>query len=188
MKIFLVSSSLGEIKNALDFKLIDGVDFDLDLSALKKLNFGKDLSEPFKMVPGPCIVKASERSSQGILDEARQIVGLGINSVIKIPTTREGLKAASILVENDIPVCMFSKCTPIQVVMAGRPGGEFINLELPDNGQEEDFGELVSINKQYNLTSSLMVSGFTKMEQINEAIKAGTDIISISYEVLTDLV
>ncbi len=188
MKIFLESSTLDEIKKALEFKLIDGVNFDIDLTVLKKLNGGKDPSEPFKIVPGPCFINASKSSSQGILDEARQIIGLGLNAVIKIPTTMEGHKAASTLVENNIPICMISKFTPIQAIMAGRLGGEFVNLQLSDDIQEEGIGKLVSVYKKYNFESALMVSGFTKVDQVNEAIKAGIDIISISYEVLISLV
>jgi transaldolase len=188
MKIFLESSNFDEIKKALDFKLINGVDFDLDLPVFKDMNRECHLSELFKLIHGPSIVNSSEESSQGILDEARQVVGLGLNSVIKIPTTMEGLKAASILVENNIPICMTSKFTPIQAVMAGRLGGEFVNLELSDDIQEEVIGELIPIYKKYNFESALVMSGFTKVDQVNEAIKAGIDIISVSYELLINLV
>ncbi len=54
MKIFLESSNLDEIKKALDFKLIDGVDFDLDLPVFKDMNRGNHLSELFKLIHGPC--------------------------------------------------------------------------------------------------------------------------------------
>ncbi|WP_291327629.1 hypothetical protein [Desulfovibrio sp. UCD-KL4C] len=162
MKIFLESSSLEEIKNALDFKLIDGVDFNLDLPVFKEMDHKKHLSETFKMIHGPCMVNTSEKNSQGILGEAKQVVGLGLNAVIKIPTTK--------------------------VIMSGRVGGEFVNLELSGDSQEEGVGELVSIYKKYNFESTLMISGFTKLSQVNEAIKAGIGIISVSYEVLINLV
>ncbi len=96
----------------------------------------------------------------------------------------EGLKAASTLVENNIPICVISKFTPIQAVMAGRLGGEFVNLEFSDDIQEEVIGELISIYNKYNFESALVMSGFTKVDQVNEAIKAGIDIISVSYELL----
>lgn len=188
MKIFLETNSIDEIEKALDYKLIDGVNFNFDFTVFKEMNWSKDRSVPFKLVHGPVIVKTSEFNSQGILDEARQVIGLGLNSVINIPTTMEGLKAGNTLVENNISVCMFSKFTPIQVVMAGRLGGEFVNLELPDNDQEGDLDELVSIYKKYNFEPSIILSGFTKIGQIHEAVKAGVDIISIPYEFLIRLV
>ncbi|SDL19953.1 transaldolase [Maridesulfovibrio ferrireducens] len=192
MKIFLDSTSIDEVKKAIDYKLIDGVHFGSDFSTIKDMNLNEDVMEILKIVHGPVVIKTSELNSQCILDDAKCIIGFGPNAVVEIPTTLEGLKAAGILSERDIPVSMVSRLISVQAVMAARLGGDFVNLKLHETEQEEGASEsldsIVSIFKNYDFKSKIIASGLTEVKQVSEALRIGVDIISVSYELLIKLV
>jgi transaldolase len=98
MQFFLDTANFEEIVEGLELGVISGVTTNPSLVAKEEgqdfLALVKKLAET---VPGPVSAEVLALSAQEMIAEAQALVRQGANVVIKIPMTKDGLKAVSAL-------------------------------------------------------------------------------------------
>ena len=104
MKFFIDSANISEIKEALSLGMCDGVTTNPSLVAREKRPFNDVVKEILEAVPGPVSLEVVSLDAAGMVAEAKKLVELGGNVVIKVPLTTEGLKATKILSGEGIDV------------------------------------------------------------------------------------
>ncbi|MBI5207854.1 MAG: fructose-6-phosphate aldolase, partial [Candidatus Firestonebacteria bacterium] len=102
MKFFVDSANLEMIKKALDIGLADGVTTNPTLIAKEGKDLQLTIKEICKIVKGPVHVEVISQDYEGIVKEARELREWDSNIVIKIPVTRDGLRAVKELAELNI--------------------------------------------------------------------------------------
>src|SRR2546426_10222275 len=94
MKIFLDTASISEIKEAAKLGFLDGVTTNPTLIAREKKKFDDAIREICEICQGPVSAECVSEKFDDLMPEARRLAKLAGNVVVKIPLTREGLKAA----------------------------------------------------------------------------------------------
>src|SRR5438477_11975972 len=100
MKFFIDTANLGEIREASAMGILDGVTTNPSLIAKEGKPFKETILEICKTVNGPVSVEVVATEAGGMCAEGREFAGWHKNVVVKLPTTREGLKACKCLTED----------------------------------------------------------------------------------------
>jgi transaldolase len=93
VKFFLDTANLDEIREAIEMGLIDGVTTNPTLVAKEGREFRPLVEEICSIVPGPVSLETVSPDARGMVKEAKDLVTIGENVVVKVPMTTEGLKA-----------------------------------------------------------------------------------------------
>ncbi len=196
MQIFLEPMTIDEVGNALDYKLIDGVNLRSDLETIDHYSFNEAVKEVAKIMNGPVFVSITGSTADEMLESARRTLKLGPNVVLKVKANLEGLKTLKTLSEQDISVNMTSIETPVQAAMAVRAGAKFVTIynKKTDTDKCDTFELIKNTSQIFNTEQNkipIIVSGFesrlTDSDKVTEAIKTGANSISVSYELLIGL-
>src|SRR5437868_8199212 len=100
MKFFIDTANLKEIREANDMGILDGVTTNPSLIAKEGKPFKDTILEICNIVNGPVSVEVVAIEAKGMLREADEFATWHKNVVIKLPTTKEGLKACKTLSEK----------------------------------------------------------------------------------------
>ncbi|GAH87997.1 unnamed protein product, partial [marine sediment metagenome] len=124
-----------------------------------------------------------------MVKEARELIKIAPNIVIKIPMTKEGIKAVKILEAENIRTNVTLVFSQNQVLIAAKAGASYISPfigRLMDNGQNEIdmLWESMEILNAYDFKSELIVASVRNTRHIVEAAKLGAHIATIPFSVL----
>ncbi|WP_031484193.1 transaldolase family protein [Maridesulfovibrio frigidus] len=196
MQIFLEPMTTDEVTKALDYRLIDGVNLRSDLEIQDPHSFDTAVRDIAKIMNGPVFVSITGSTADEMLESARITLKLGPNVVLKVKANLEGLKTLKTLSEQDISVNMTSIENPVQAAMALRAGAKFVTIcnKKTDTDKCDTFALINNTAQIFNTEQNkvpIIVSGFesvlTDSNKVTEAIKAGANSISVSYELLIGL-
>ncbi len=93
MKFFIDTANIEEIKKGLALGMVDGVTTNPSLVAKEPRPFVEILQDICKLVEGPVSAEVISLEADGMVAEARELVKIADNIVVKIPMIEEGLKA-----------------------------------------------------------------------------------------------
>ena len=94
MKFFIDTANLNEIKDAADLGLVDGVTTNPSLVAKEGAkDFKSHILQICEIIDGPISAEVISTDYEGIIKEAKELVKIHKNIVIKVPLIKEGLKA-----------------------------------------------------------------------------------------------
>jgi len=192
MKFFIDSANIKEIKEALSLGMCDGVTTNPSLVAREKRPFNDVVKEILEAVPGPVSLEVVSLDAAGMVAEAKKLVELGGNVVIKVPLTTEGLKATKILSGEGIDVNETLIFSPIQALMAAKAGAAYVSPfvgrldDVAQNGMEL-VEQILSIFDNYGFSTEVIVASVRHPMHVLEAAMLGADIATIPFGVIAQL-
>ncbi len=195
MKIFLDTASVKEIQEGVDLGLVDGVTTNPTLAA-KEAKGGKTFSdivkEILKITPGPVSVEVVATDLDGMLKQASRISQLGSNAVVKIPMTKEGLKAIKVLKEKRVAVNCTLIFNSLQALFAAKAGAEYVSPfvgRLDDIGQDgmQIIEEIRAIFNNYKIHTNILVASIRNPVHVLRSAIIGADVVTMPYDVLMKL-
>ena len=192
MKFFIDSANISEIKEALSLGMCDGVTTNPSLVAREKRPFNDVVKEILEAVPGPVSLEVVSLDAKGMVAEAKKLVELGGNVVIKVPLTTEGLKATKILSGEGIDVNETLIFSPIQALMAAKAGAAYVSPfvgrldDVAQNGMEL-VEQILSIFDNYGFSTEVIVASVRHPIHVLEAAMLGADIATIPFGVIAQL-
>jgi transaldolase len=104
VKFFLDTANLDEIREAVGIGLLDGVTTNPTLIAKEGAEFKKRIIDICEAVRGPVSAEVTATDTEGMCAQGRELAKLHPWVVVKVPTTKAGLKAAKCLVSDGIKV------------------------------------------------------------------------------------
>ena len=192
MKFFIDSANINEIKEALSLGMCDGVTTNPSLVAREKKPFNEVVKEILEAVPGPVSLEVVSLDAAGMVAEAKKLVELGGNVVIKVPLTTEGLKATKILSGEGIDVNETLIFSPVQALMAAKAGAAYVSPfvgrldDVAQNGMEL-VEQILSIFDNYGFSTEVIVASVRHPMHVLEAAMLGADIATIPFCVIAQL-
>ncbi len=193
MKIFIDTADTDEIRQAVEMGMVDGVTTNPSLVAKTGRNYHEVIKEICTIVKGPISAEVISVEAQGMLKEARELVKLGDNIVVKIPMTAEGLKATKTCTTEGIKTNVTLVFQPIQGLLAAKAGASFVS---PFVGRLDDIcrdgmemvSELMTMLQNYGYSTEVIVASIrTPMHVVHSAL-VGAHVITIPLKVLNQLV
>ena len=192
MKFFIDSANIGDIREALSLGMCDGVTTNPSLVAKEKRPFNDVVKEILEAVPGPVSLEVISLDAPGMVAEAKKLVELGGNVVIKVPLTTEGLKATKILSGDGIDVNQTLVFSPVQALMAAKAGAAYVSPfvgRLDDVAQDgmELVEQILGIFDNYGFSTEVIVASVRHPMHVLEAAMLGADIATIPFNVIAQL-
>jgi transaldolase len=193
MKLFVDTANVGEIREAASLGILDGVTTNPSLVAKEKRDFKELIKEICSIVSGPVSAEVVATDYQGILKEARDLVKIHDNIVVKIPLIKEGLKAVKSLKAEGIRANVTLCFSATQALLAAKSGAYFIS---PFIGRLDDIShtgmdlirDIVTIYRNYDMETEVLVASIRHPLHVLEAAKIGADIASMPFKVFEQLV
>jgi transaldolase len=189
MKFFLDTANLDKITYFTSLGLVNGVTTNPSLIAKEGKEFLPTIKEILKIVDGPVSVEVIGSTSVEMIKEAREFSKLAKNVVVKIPFTKEGVKATQILSKENINVNMTLVFSASQALIAAKSGASYVSPfvgRLDDISHEgmELVEEIKTIFDNYNFKTEIIVASIRSPKQVVEAAIVGADIATIPPDVL----
>jgi len=189
MKFFIDTANLDQIKEMQALGIIDGVTTNPTLLSREGREPKEQLKKICKIVEGPISAEVIGLKTEKMVEEARELSTLAPNIIIKIPMTKEGIKAVKILENEGIKTNVTLVFSQNQVLIAAKAGASYISPfigRLMDNGQNEIdmLRESMEIIKAYNFKSEIIVASVRNSRHVIESAKLGAHIATIPFAVL----
>jgi transaldolase len=189
MKFFIDTANLDQIREMQELGIIDGVTTNPTLLSREGAEPIEQLKEICEIVDGPVSAEVIGLKTEEMVKEARQLAKLAPNIVIKIPMTKEGIKAVKILESEKIKTNVTLVFSQNQVLMAAKAGASYISPfigRLMDNGQNEIdmLCESMEIINAYDYKSEIIVASIRNTRHVIEAAKIGAHIATIPFSIL----
>ncbi|SKC34692.1 transaldolase [[Eubacterium] yurii] len=193
MKIFLDTANIDEIKEGASWGIVDGVTTNPSLIAKEKRDFKQVVKEICDIVDGPISAEVISEDSEGMISEAKELVKIHKNIVIKIPMTVEGLKAVSKLSKEGIKTNVTLIFSPNQALLAAKAGATYVS---PFLGRLDDVGSqgmdlvrtIVEIFLNYDYNTEVIAASIRHPLHVVDAALAGAHIATIPMKVLQQMV
>ena len=192
MKMFIDTANVDHIREANDLGVICGVTTNPSLIAKEGRDFVEVVKEITTIVDGPISAEVISLEHEGMVAEARELVKIHENIVIKIPMTLEGLKAVKILAAKGVKTNVTLIFSATQALMAARAGATYVS---PFLGRVDDIGsvgmtlieDIVQIFDIHGLDTEIIAASIRNPLHVVDAAKAGCHIATIPHNVLIQM-
>ncbi|ABR55867.1 fructose-6-phosphate aldolase [Methanococcus aeolicus] len=189
MKFFLDTANVDKIKEFNDLGMVDGVTTNPTLIAKEGRDFHEVIKEICSIVDGPVSAEVIALDAEGMIEEARELVKLADNVVVKIPMTKEGLKAVNVLSKEGIQTNVTLIFSANQALMAAKAGATYVSPfvgRLDDNGQNgmDLIAEIVQIFTNYGIATEVIVASVRHPIHVIQSAEMGADVATIPFAVL----
>ena len=139
MKLFIDTANVSHIKEINDLGIICGVTTNPSLIAKEGRDFKEVVTEITSIVDGPISAEVISMNAEWMVEEAKELVRIHKNIVIKIPMCAEGLKATKILTSLGIKTNVTLVFSAAQALFAARAGATYVS---PFLGRVDDIGSV----------------------------------------------
>lgn len=192
MKIFIDTANLDEIRDVHSWGILDGVTTNPSLIAKEGRNFEEVIKEITDIVDGPISAEVVSLEAKGMVEEALPLSKIHPNVIIKLPMTKEGLKACKELTMQKIKTNVTLVFSANQALLAAKAGATYIS---PFLGRLDDIGhngmnliqECVEILEYYGYESEIIAASIRHPLHVTQAALAGSHVATIPYKVLTQM-
>src|ERR1700748_356128 len=152
MKLFVDPGNIKDIETLAAIGIIDGVTTNPSLLAKEPGDYRENLKKICGIVKGPVSGEVVATDFAGMLREGHDIAKIDQHMIVKVPLTRDGIKACKALSGEGIRVNVTLCFTPAQALLAAKAGATFVSPfvgrldDIATNGMEM-VGEIVQIFK-----------------------------------------
>jgi len=192
MKFFIDTANIDEIKEAASIGVLDGVTTNPTLISREDGHPTEILKKICEIVDGPISAEVISLDWEGMVKEGTEVAKLHNNIVVKIPMTKEGLKAVKALNSDGIRTNVTLVFTAIQALLAARAGASFISpfvgrLDDITTPGMESISQIVQIFRNYSIQTEIIVASVRNPLHVLDAALMGADIATIPFKVIEQL-
>lgn len=193
MKIFVDTANVDDIRAANELGVICGVTTNPSLIAKEGKVFEDVVKEITTIVDGPISAEVTSPDADGMVEQAKELVKIHKNIVIKIPMCEEGLKACHRMTQLGIKTNVTLIFSAAQALLAARAGATYVS---PFLGRLDDIGsdgmilieDIAQIFAVHEIKTEIIAASIRNPIHVINAAKAGCDIATIPYGVIKQLI
>lgn len=192
MQLFIDTANIDEIKEAASWGIIAGVTTNPSLVAREKRDFRQVVKEIAAIVPGPISAEVLSDDASGMIREAQELSSIAPNIVIKIPMTKEGLKAVKVLSSQGIKTNVTLVFSAPQGLLACLAGASYVSPfvgRLDDGGHDgmDVVADLVMLITNYGFPTQAIAASIRHPMHVVEAARAASHIATVPFKVLEQM-
>jgi transaldolase len=193
MKFFIDTANVKEIREAASFGVVDGVTTNPSLIAKEGRDFKQVIAEICEIVDGPISAEAVSLEADKMVVEGLELAKLHKNIVVKLPMTKDGLKATKVLADKGVKVNMTLVFSASQALLAAKVGAAYVS---PFVGRLDDIShygmdlveQIVTIFDNYGYPTEVIVASVRNPLHVVDAAMVGAHIATIPFSVIDQLV
>ena len=190
MKIFLDTAEVDQIIDGYKTGLVDGVTTNPTLI----LRSGRDQQEVIEEIYQACpnlesiSAEVVADTADEMIEQAQPFIDLSDNVTIKVPCTREGLKACYELSHEDILTNVTLVFSVSQAILAAKAGASYVS---PFVGRVDDnsFGGLCLIKdiantyKRHDVETKILAASIRNVRDVGRAFEYGANVCTLPVKV-----
>ena len=190
MKIFLDTAEVDQIIDGYKTGLIDGVTTNPTLI----LRSGRDQQEVIEEIYQACpnlesiSAEVVADTADEMIEQAQPYIDLSDNITIKVPCTREGLKACYELSHEDILTNVTLVFSVSQAILAAKAGASYVS---PFVGRVDDnsFGGLCLVKdiantyKRHDVETQILAASIRNVRDVGRAFEYGANVCTLPVKV-----
>ena len=192
MKIFIDTGNLKDIEKLVPLGIIDGITTNPSLLAKEPGDYRENLKKICQIVQGPTSAEVTETDGDAMIKQGRDLAKIDPWIVVKVPLTRDGIRACKTLSSEGIKVNVTLCFSPAQALLAAKVGATYIS---PFVGRLDDIAtpgmalihDIVEIYRHYEFKTEILVASTRGPMHIVEAAKMGADIATCPPAVIDQL-
>ena len=192
MKLFADTGNLKELEALASLGILDGVTTNPSLMAKESGDPRQILKQICRLVQGPVSAEVVATDAAGMIREGRELATIDEHIVVKVPLTRDGIKACKSLSGEGIRVNVTLCFSAAQALLAAKAGATFVS---PFVGRLDDIAmngmdlirEIVEIYDNYEFPTEVLVASCRHPIHIVEAARMGADICTCPPAVIDQL-
>jgi transaldolase len=192
MKLFIDSGNIADIQKLADIGIIDGVTTNPSLLVKEPGDYRENLKKICQIVKGPVSGEVTATDFAGMMQQGHDIAKIDEHMVVKVPLTRDGIKACKSLAGEGIRVNVTLCFSAAQALLAAKAGAYFVS---PFVGRLDDIGtngmelirEIVQVYDNYDFTTQVLVASARHPIHVIEAARMGADIATCPPSVIDQL-
>lgn len=195
MKFFIDTANIDEIAEAASLGILDGVTTNPTLLAKEKGrgDFKAILKQICEIVKGPVSAEVVGTDVETMVEEGRKLAKIDKHIVIKVPLTKDGLKAMGRLKAEGIRTNATLVFSPNQALLAAKAGASYISPFVGRIDDVSHYGmdlirQLVTIFDNYDFDTEIIVASVRNPLHVVEAALAGADIVTIPFKVIEQMI
>jgi len=189
MKFFLDTANLDDLRKGVELGLVDGVTTNPSLIAKEGNPIAEQIRKICEIVDGDISAEVVATASDAMIREGRELAKIHKNVVVKVPLTRDGIRACSLLSKDGIRVNVTLCFSAAQAILAAKAGAYFVS---PFVGRVDDIGwdgmhlirDIVEIYKNYDVKTQVLAASLRSSLHVIDAAKAGAHIGTLPWKVL----
>lgn len=189
MKLFIDTANIDEIKEAASWGILDGVTTNPSLIAKEGRGFQEVIKEIVEIVDGPISAEVIALDAEKMVEEGEELAKIHDNIVVKVPMTKEGLKATKIFSEKGIKVNVTLVFSANQALLAAKAGATYVS---PFLGRVDDIGstgmdlveEIISIFNIHGYDTQTIAASIRHPLHVTDAALAGSHVSTVPFKVL----
>ena len=189
MKFFLDTANLEELRKGLEWGIVDGVTTNPTLIAKEGITTAEQIAKICEIVDGDVSAEVISTTTEEMLSEGRQLAQMHENVVVKLPLTRDGIKACSTLSQEGIRVNVTLCFSAGQALLAAKAGAYIVS---PFIGRIDDIGweemglirEIVTIYRNFGFPTQILAASLRSPMHVIESAKAGAHIGTMPFKVM----
>jgi transaldolase len=192
MKLFLDTGSIKDIETYTAIGIIDGVTTNPSLMAKESGDSREIIKRICAIVKGPVSAEVLASDFAGMVSEGRDLAKIDEHVVVKVPFTKDGVKACKALHGDGIKVNVTLVFSAAQALLAAKVGATFVS---PFVGRLDDIAtdgmdliqQIVEIYDNYEFETEVLVASTRSPMHIVQAARMGADICTCPPTVIESL-
>jgi transaldolase len=196
MKFFIDTANLAQIKEAHDLGILDGVTTNPSLMAKENIKGDEATLNHYKticsLVDGDVSAEVLSIDFEGMVEEGKKLAALHPNIVVKVPMTKDGIKAIKWFTDNNIR----TNCTLVfsagQAILAAKAGATYVS---PFIGRLDDIGspgieliqQIVHIFSIQNFKTQVLAASIRYPNHIIQCAEAGAHVCTCPLDSILGL-
>ena len=189
MKLFVDTGSVKDIEALAAIGILDGVTTNPSLLAKEGGDYKQILKRICQIVKGPVSGEVVATDYAGMLREGREIAAIDEHMVVKVPLTKDGVKACKTLSSEGTRVNVTLIFSATQAWLAAKAGASYVS---PFIGRLDDIGatgmtvvrEIVDIFDSSEYATEVLVASVRNPIHVIEAARMGADVVTVPPAVI----
>jgi transaldolase len=189
MKLFVDTGNLKEVEALAQLGILDGVTTNPSLLAKEPGDYRQVLRQICQTVKGPVSAEVTATDTAGMLREGRDLASIDEHIVIKVPFTKDGVRACKTLASEGQRVNVTLVFSATQAWLAAKVGATYVS---PFVGRLDDIGatgmnlvrEIVDIFDNSDLKTQVLVASVRNPIHMIEAARMGADVATAPAAVI----
>jgi transaldolase len=192
MKLFVDTGSIKDIEAIAALGILDGVTTNPSLLSREPGDYRQNLKRICDIVKGPVSGEVTATDFAGMMRQGHDLAGIDDYMVVKVPLTRDGIRACKALSGEGIRVNVTLVFSAAQALLAAKAGATFVSPfvgrldDVATNGMDL-IREIVDIFDNYEFPTEVLVASCRHPIHVVEAARMGADIATCPPAVIDQL-
>jgi len=192
MKLFVDTGSIKDIETIAQLGILDGVTTNPSLLAKEPGDFRQNLKKICDIVKGPVSGEVTATDFAGMMREGHDIAKIDPHMVVKVPLTRDGIRACKAMSSEGIHVNVTLCFSAAQALLAAKAGASYISPfvgrldDIATNGMEL-IREIVDIYDNYEFKTEVLVASCRHPIHVVASARMGADIATVPPAVIDQM-